>query len=341
MPLLDSRTAAALGGAGLCTLLLAACGQARPLLPSSVVTAPAQKERIVSDAGSARPTPVPYTFHSVDDPAADYNEVTGINARGKIVGNIEIAISALEEGYTSAPPYLKFKPVSLSAAHVTTLRALDDKRNAVGYVVVPPAFSGTWALVKSKTLFLYKCPKEGNGRDHVTKLLGVNDNSTAVGYYINSAGRDVPMISNFTKETCINLSVPSGASGAEATGINNKGDIAGYYWRGRDSNTTGFLIKTDAEYAFAYPGATSTTVYGLDYDEQIVGSFTDRENHTHGFILTYPTRARSQQFWQRVDEPKATGGMTVITGINLHHAICGYYTDSAGKYHGFVATVSK
>lgn len=340
MALTDKWATALLAAGGLCAILVACNAGGRSVPAASGFTG---DER--ASTTSATPTPVPYSFKTVDDPISGFNEVTGINSSngGKIVGSVKIGVSVLQEGYTSQPPYTKFTLAAISGAAANLLNGLNDKRVAVGYVVAPPGLSGTWALVKDKTLFDYKCPKEGPDSDHVTELWGINDANTAVGYYINGSGVSVPMESNVTKENCNDLSTPPGAAGAIATGITNKGDIAGYYWNAGGSSTKpagGFLIRAGTQYVFAFPDASSTTVYGLNYSDQIVGSFVDSKANTHGFILTNPTKAPSQQIWQQIDDPNATSGITVVTGINLKHTICGYYTDSSGTYHGFVATVS-
>jgi len=52
---------------------------------------------------------------------------------------------------------------------------------------------------------------------------------------------------------------------------------------------------------------------------------------THGLVATPSTGGFS------VSPPIDVGvGLTMINGVNMHGDICGWYTDSSGKYHGFV-----
>jgi hypothetical protein len=42
------------------------------------------------------------------------------------------------------------------------------------------------------------------------------------------------------------------------------------------------------------------------------------------------------QIWTQIDDPDASGD-TVVTGINNHHRVVGYYNDSSGNFSGFLA----
>jgi hypothetical protein len=148
-------------------------------------------------------------------------------------------------------------------------------------------------------------------------------------------GKSVPFVLNIATQQYTNLN-PPGSVGGQATGIDGKGNISGTEMLSSGS-TTGFYLKTGTYYQFSYPGAQSTWAISLNWQDQVVGDYVDKSNKTHGFILTYPTNGQQTRVWQSVDEPNAAGP-TVITGINNHDDICGWYVDANGNTDGFVAT---
>ncbi|HYL27745.1 MAG TPA: hypothetical protein VEW74_07905, partial [Candidatus Nitrosotalea sp.] len=79
---------------------------------------------------------------------------------------------------------------------------------------------------------------------------------------------------------------------------------------------------------------TDTEALAVNWQDQIVGSYIDSLGATHAFVLTNPL---NQPNWQSVDEPKALG-LTVLTSIQDHDYMVGYYLDGSGKINGFLAT---
>jgi YVTN family beta-propeller protein len=75
------------------------------------------------------------------------------------------------------------------------------------------------------------------------------------------------------------------------------------------------------------PDATSTIVLGINNSGQMVGSYTDSSNVTHGFSLIAGT-------FTTIDYPGATSTEAAL--INNVGQIVGSYTDSKGIGHGFL-----
>jgi hypothetical protein len=122
------------------------------------------------------------------------------------------------------------------------------------------------------------------------------------------------------------------AVSAQATGINPKGDIVG--WLTRPRGAEGFILKADVYQVFSYPKSTSTEALGLNFQEQIVGSYVDTSGVTHGFLLSGPA---SHPQWQSFDNPKANGSAT-LTGINSRGDVVGNYFDKSGNTLGFLCS---
>ena len=115
-----------------------------------------------------------------------------------------------------------------------------------------------------------------------------------------------------------------------ASGINDNGDIVGYY---KDGNCHGFLYDGSTYTTIDDPNANGNTkASGINNNRDIVGYFTDSNYSSHGFLYhngTYTT----------LDDPNASEGFyygTEATGINDSGDIVGSYKDSNGNCHGFL-----
>ncbi|HYL28045.1 MAG TPA: hypothetical protein VEW74_09440, partial [Candidatus Nitrosotalea sp.] len=312
---------------GTFALLLSACnGPASSMSPTGVIP---QRTHAKPPTGSATPTPIPFTYSTVNDPNSKTNKVTGINQLAKVVGVFGGgSASSVWESYTSQSPYVQFRPTNYPGAQGTYATGLSSNKIIVGYVLTPNGLNGTWGFVKNGGVWtLMQDPNVGANNCAVTELNGINDSKNAVGFYLDSNCTSNAFVENTITEqyTVIN---PPGATSAYATGINGKGDISGTATI--NGSTVGYYLQTGTYYTFAYPQATRTEALSLNWQDQVVGDYTDQNGMVHGFVLTYPTHGSGARLWQSVDEPKATGG-TVITGINNHDAISGYYIDAQGN----------
>jgi probable HAF family extracellular repeat protein len=126
---------------------------------------------------------------------------------------------------------------------------------------------------------------------------------------------------------------PSANSGTYPYGINDAGQIVGYYdvvtlephipvdhWHG-------FLYAGGTYITLDYPAAVYTYAYGINASGQIVGTYTN--GPYHGFVYNGGTYTRT------LDDPSATS-ITFAQGINASGEIVGYYQNSSTGYHGFL-----
>jgi hypothetical protein len=125
---------------------------------------------------------------------------------------------------------------------------------------------------------------------------------------------------------------------AEANGINVHTAIVGN-WTGLDSSVHGFLRAPEhfsndrIQSPVDYPGAFQTFLFGLnDGGRVIVGKYVDSVGATHGLVLQRPTFT-----FTSFDYPGAVE--TSLNGINNHKIVSGYYSDTAGIHHGFIAKI--
>ena len=85
----------------------------------------------------------------------------------------------------------------------------------------------------------------------------------------------------FSSGSFTNINYP-GTTSNTATGINDQGDIVGYYYT---TAIHSFLYHEGQFTSIAYPGATSTQVNGINNLGDIVGGYVDQAGMWHGFLL--------------------------------------------------------
>jgi probable HAF family extracellular repeat protein len=121
------------------------------------------------------------------------------------------------------------------------------------------------------------------------------------------------------------IDVPfSGAADSSAAGINDSGQIVGYYYD--SSSEHGFLDENGTFTSIDDPNAkpdpngwSDTRAYGINDSGQIVGHYYDANGHTHAFI-----RDPADPTWTTLDYPNAD--VTLARGIDrAGNTIVGYY----------------
>jgi probable HAF family extracellular repeat protein len=122
------------------------------------------------------------------------------------------------------------------------------------------------------------------------------------------------------------LDVPgSSASSTSANGMNDSGQIVGYY--AGPTGNHGFLLDHGNLTTLDVPGSTSTEAWGINALSQIVGNYMDSAGNIHGFLLdqgSYTTIDVPGSFW------------TEAHGINASGQIVGWYYVAGGTAHGFL-----
>ena len=141
----------------------------------------------------------------------------------------------------------------------------------------------------------------------------------------------------------------AGPLGTAAIGLNDRGQIVGFY-AGADGPNHGFLLDQgrgfrregvfttiDHPDAGSVPG-TGTAATGIDDRGRIVGFYLDAGAMGHGFVRDKAWRRRESDFI-RIDHPDAgarPGTGTLALGLNDRGQIVGGYVDADGRGHGFL-----
>jgi hypothetical protein len=116
-----------------------------------------------------------------------------------------------------------------------------------------------------------------------------------------------------------------------AAGINNAGDIVGFYSTVTGGPANGFLDIGGTFTTLDAPGSTSTMLLGVNNKGLIVGTDTDA-NGMHGVIYNELTNS-----WTVLDDPNGIG-TTTFNGLNDLGQIVGFYVDGNGNTIGLLAS---
>ncbi len=250
-------------------------------------------------AGSAFATP---SYQVVDVPGAFLTQIWGMNDSGQVVGEYQNASGSLGFIY------------DILTNHYTLLNAPAYSINDFGTV-------GGDGYIYSNGV--YTSMPGG--------VWGINDSGqlavTEIGSTFNIAVRRTPNgVGGYNDAT---LSI--GSFGTDAGGLNNNGDMVGYYqtpnygsflWRSNGTSST-FNVPNDG---------LTTQALGINNFGVIVGSYFDFnvEGHITGYI------DRNGVFTTDIDPPGSN--YTYLTDINDLGTAVGWYQDSQNGTHGFIMT---
>jgi hypothetical protein len=165
---------------------------------------------------------------------------------------------------------------------------------------------------------------------------GMNSTHSIVGYYELPKSQGVP--NGFTRSPSgeiKTLNAPGAVLGTTLAGVNDKGEIAGFYY---DANfaSVGFVVSPAGKFTkFKAPGVgnnsgqgTVVAFDGLTGAGAIAVNGVDSNDVSHGYL-----RTPGGEF----TEFDPTGSVnTYAYGINGKDTIVGRYFDSSGAVHGFV-----
>lgn len=116
-----------------------------------------------------------------------------------------------------------------------------------------------------------------------------------------------------------------GASSTTARGINNLGEIVGFFTVGQTDCTPpipagcqvhGFKLVNKVFTKIDIPGATQTFAFGVNDHGDIAGTYFTSDGHDHGFLLHHTG------FLQTINQPGAS--FTSVTGVNNSLTVCGF-----------------
>ena len=278
-----------------------------------------------------------YTF-STHDNSNDltFNQLLGINKAGTIAGYFGSgARGHKNKGYLLVRPYKQrdFRVENFPNSAQTQVTGLNDTGITVGFYShtnkKDPAGNANFGFYKLNGRYhSVVFPTGNNSTPPVNQLLGVNDSGWAVGFWVGQKGNARGYKYNVFSHTFKKVTI-SGETSLTATGINNKGDVTGFFTTKGGATDSFLLSHTGHLTRFAAAGADMTQAFGVNDKGEVVGATTVGAK-TYGFTWT------AGGGFVTVNDPAGVGS-TLVNGVNDAGDLVGFYTSANGRTHGMLA----
>jgi hypothetical protein len=262
-------------------------------------------------------------LNNSNDPT--FNQLLGINNQSQIAGYFGSgAAGHPNKGYVlSLGHFSSFTNENFPTGIQTQVIGINDTGVSVGF----------WSAENTKSMannnfgfydwhgqfHSVNFPTRNMAKPPVNQLLGVNDSDIAVGFYLGAQGNAHSYTYSIPGGWFHRIRIP-GAVSTTASGINNRGDVAGFY-TGRGGVTRGFLL-----------GASATMAFGVNDQREVVGTYmtgTGSNAKSFGFVW-------SRRFgFRKVNDPHGRGA-TTLNGINDAGDLVGFFTDAKGNTDGLL-----
>ena len=283
-----------------------------------------------------------YTYQEFDvgGPTSSSTFGYGINNSGEVSGTYEDESCA--QGFLSNTDgkFTTFGCSSQVSVSSTYGYAVNDTGEVTGFYIgslKADAMHGFVSSADGKTFTTFDDPS-GVG---LTYAYGINNSGQVSGYYFDSTLGVDGICYGFLRSADGKTFTPvnyTSATFTQPSGISNNGQVTGIY-RGDDHLMHGFVRSAGGTFTkFDHPsGVFGTYGQGINNSGQVAGYYLDDSNMNHGFVRS----ADGTQFTP-IDYPTAAFSGTIIgtraQGINDNGQVVGYFMDSSGKAHGFIAT---
>jgi hypothetical protein len=318
---------------------------------------------------TATPPPYTYTFQPVDNTLGGQDSrVTAINEKASTVLGLNGTTPNTYDSWSAHTPlpsstsFREFRTKDYPGAGGTYMAAMTSDFYQAGTVFAPPPSGGLACTACGVIHFnkgsginygsgcgssacewtFFADPNEGAGNCAATNVLGMSGRNVVVGYYLqgsNSCGTQAfeGYFDTSGAEYFADFDVPGAdPNTTQATGVNEEGNAVGTAsFKGRPQGW--FYIDATYCTGLQAPDSSATYPLSINWEDQVAGYYFDNNQHAHGFLLLNPSAMRSKQVWETVDDP-AANGYTVVSDINTHHYITGWYQDKYSTLHGFVGT---
>ena len=274
-------------------------------------------------------------LNNSNDPT--FNQLLGINNQGQIAGYFGSgAAGHPNKGYVlSLGRSSSFTNENFPTGIQTQVIGINDTGVSVGF----------WSTQNTKSMannnfgfydwhgqfHSVNFPTRNMAKPPVNQLLGVNDSDIAVGFYMGAQGNAHSYAYSIPSGRFHRIRIP-GAVSTTASGINNRGDVAGFY-TGRGGVIRGFLLGAHGHLTrLTVPGASSTMAFGVNDQREVVGTYmvgSGDNAKSFGFIW-------SRHFgFRTVNDPHGSGA-TTLNGINDAGDLVGFFTDAKGNTDGLL-----
>ncbi len=281
-------------------------------------------------------------FQKIIDPAnTTFTQALGINGSDTIVGYGETGATPNFDGFVLTLPSTFTRenfpnPPPPGATFFTQVVGIDAAGDTVGFYVTNPTVGTTSGFYKPAGGSFTTVNQPGSV---FNQLLGINQNGNEIAGYSSFTdpsgmmGQEafslIRSTSTYTNINTLLVSQIGPNFNSQATGVNNAGDVVGFY---QPTSTTsdgfedigGIIHFITAPFA----GVVSTMALGINDLGEIVGDYTLADGNTFGFLDNGGVFTTLDPF-----------GSAAVTanGINDNGKIVGFYTNAVtGNTIGFL-----
>jgi hypothetical protein len=271
-----------------------------------------------------------FAFRTIVDRAdPTFNQLLGINDMGRIVGYYGSGEDAEHpnKGFEVTSPYKQrsFLEENFPGSAQTQVVAINNTGWSAGFYV--DSHGANHGFVRHEGHYRTVDFPGTTSSPSFNQLLGINRFGIAVGFFNDAKGHSHAFLFNVRTGQFALVRLPVRAESVVATGINDHGQIVGFFQVGKV--TKGFILGSGGFTVLNFGNHTNTQALGVNNFGVVVGSFVDGHGRTHGFVRL------SSHLVRVVDAPGATD--TVVNGLNNKGSIVGFFTDSKKDTLGFLA----
>lgn len=259
-----------------------------------------------------------YTFDNVQYSSGGvtdtFTQFLAINNQGVVAGYHGASVN---KGFTYFSNTKKFVNENYPGSMQTQVTGINNLGKTVGFYITPSNQTKGFQFADG-TYYNSNFPSTP-----FNQLLGQNDFSQAAGYYSATESGSAPdhaYVLDESGQVWMSFVLPNSTQ-AQATSINNAGDVCGFTVDSKSINH-GWVTISGSLILLNYPESTGTQAFGLNNKSQVVGAYTDSSNNTHGFVYNLTTHV-----WQSIDNPDGVG-TTIVNGINDNGVLVGFYGTS-------------
>ena len=266
-----------------------------------------------------------YRFQPINDPADPsdpFTQLLGINNNMIIAGYHNFFQN---QGFVLTLPN-SFAPENYPNSMMTQVIGINNSLTTSGFYVDQNGVTHGFYHTNNGTYTNVDFPGTV-----FNQLLSQNDHQQAAGYYsmsLDNSTPDFPYIYDEVGGIFEVITIPGAVGGAQATGINNSGEVCGFFIDANNVNH-GWLLNAGIFLQLDVPNSTFTQALGLNNNGQVVGAWMDQNGLTHGFLYTV-----SSGTYTPIDDPLGVG-TTIVNGINDNADLVGFF-GTAPINRGFV-----
>jgi hypothetical protein len=251
-----------------------------------------------------------------------FTQLLGINNAGTIVGfhgavTAQGFVLTLPNTFTpqNFPGAVQTMVVGINGAGSTAGIYMDAGGTTHGYTDIGGVFT---TVDEPGTVF--------------NQALGINSSNTTVGYFALDQAAGQMGQSAYSQLngvfTNINALLPATNQNSQAVGINNAGNIVGFYLP-TAATSIGFLDQGGTISTIDPFGSAFTQALGINNAGEVVGFYVDGNDVQHGYV-------EINGVFTSFDPPGSVS--TTINGVNDLGQIVGFFTDGNDNVVGFVGS---